>query len=193
MRWGLDEPYRMLTSRNEHRLLHRQDNARSRLVPTGVAWGTVEPEVAAAVQASDARIEAEFERLANTYTHGSNLISVLCRPGYDYDRALREAQLSPANLNAAEIEQLEIRVRYDSYIKRSQRELDRRSDFEGLSLAGVDYTAVPSLSGEGLERLKLAQPGNLGAASRLRGVRDSDVTALLVHLRQHRSTGHASG
>ena len=186
VRWGLDEPYRMLTSRNENRLLHRQDNARSRLVAKGVEWGTGDAALEAEVRASDARIQAEFERLRRSYLQGNNLHSVLCRPEYDYARTVSEAGLESADLDASEVERLENLVRYDAYIKRSQREFERRAEFEGLSLAGVDYSAVPSLSGEGLERLRAAQPSNLGAASRLRGVRDSDVAALLVHLRQHR-------
>ena len=187
VRWGLEEPYRMLTSRNEHRLLHRQDNAMSRLVSTGVEWGLVAPEVEAQVTASDARVTSEIERLRKTRLDGTPLTTVLCRPGYDYARAVAEAGAETAGLTAAEIASVEIQIRYDSYIQRSQRELDKRADFEHLSLADVDYSVVPSLSGEGLERLKAALPGSLGAASRVRGVRDSDVTALLVHLTQHRS------
>src|SRR5690625_2220905 len=184
VRWGLEEPYRMLTSRNEYRLLHRQDNALSRLLPVGVEWGLIEPEVAAAQAASDARIAAEQERLGALQLHGTPLTSVLCRPGWDYGRALAEAGAEGAGLTAAEVGRLEILVRYDSYIQRSMRELESRAGYERLSLEGVDYSSVPSLSGEGRERLENAQPGSLGAASRLRGVRDSDVTALLVHLRR---------
>ena len=187
VRWGLEEPYRMLTSRNEHRLLHRQDNAMSRLVSTGVEWGLVAPEIEAQVKASDARVTAEIERLRRTRLDGTPLTTVLCRPGYDYGRAVAEAGAGSAGLTAAEIASVEIQIRYDSYIQRSQREMEKRADFEHLSLADIDYSIVPSLSGEGLERLKDARPGSLGAASRVRGVRDSDVTALLVHLTQHRS------
>ena len=84
---------------------------------------------------------------------------------------------------------LESRVRYDSYIRRSEKELARRSEFEQLSLSGVDYSAVPSLSNEGRERLLTLRPASLGAAGRLRGLRDSDITALLVHVRTARQSG----
>ena len=191
VRWGLEEPYRMLTSRNEYRLLHRQDNALSRLLPVGVEWGLVAPETAERQALSDARIEEERQRLSRLQLGGTPLTSVLCRPGYDYGRALAEAGAETADLSAAEIGRLEILVRYDSYIERSMRELESRSVYERLSLAGVDYGHVPSLSGEGRERLETARPASLGAASRLRGVRDSDVTALLVHLRRHRPAAPA--
>lgn len=192
VRWGLDEPYRMLTSRNEHRLLHRQDNALSRLVPTGVAWGLVPAETARLVREGDELIRSEQDRLGRSYLHGSPLTSVLCRPDYDYARTVAEAGLEPAGLTAEQITRLEILIQYDSYIKRSQRELEKRIDYEHLSLSGVDYGRVPSLSGEGRERLQKARPDSLGAASRLRGIRDSDVTALLVHLRQHTPAGIGS-
>lgn len=186
VRWGLDEPYRMLTSRNEHRLLHRQDNALARLAPVGVEWGLVAPEVAEQVRASEERVGAEAERLSRLRLEGTPLTTVLCRPGQDYFGALAAAGVTPAELSADEVARLEIGIRYEAYIQRSQRHLEQRSEFEHLSLSGVDYSVVPSLSGEGLERLQKAQPASLGAASRLRGVRDSDVTALLIHLRQHR-------
>ena len=189
VRWGIEEPYRMLTSRNEHRLLHRQDNAMSRLVPTGVAWGLVSAETERQVRESDERIRAEVERFSGHYLNGSPLTAVMCRPDYDYARTLAEAGLEPAGLSADQIGRLEILIRYDAYIKRSQRELEKRIDYEHLSLLEVDYGRVPSLSGEGRERLQAARPDSLGAASRLRGIRDSDVSALLVHLRQHLSAG----
>src|SRR5690606_42045343 len=77
---------------------------------------------------------------------------------------------------------VETLMRYASYIERARKQLDARSEHESKSLLGIDFRAVPSLSNEGAEALERARPANLGAASRLRGVRDSDVTALLVHL-----------
>jgi tRNA uridine 5-carboxymethylaminomethyl modification enzyme len=74
-------------------------------------------------------------------------------------------------------------VRYAGYIERSRKELDARSRYEAWSLSGVSFERVPSLSAEGRGALERARPGTLGAAQRLRGVRDSDVTALLVHLK----------
>jgi tRNA uridine 5-carboxymethylaminomethyl modification enzyme len=89
-------------------------------------------------------------------------------------------------LTPEEQRSVEIRVRYESYIERSKKHLDGRRQYERMSLQHVRFDEVPSLSGEGLERLKEVQPPTLGAAQRTRGVRDSDVTALLVHLKRRR-------
>ncbi len=189
VRWGLDEPYRMLTSRNEFRLLHRQDTARSRLMATGVEWGMVSESELLLQEASDARVTAEFERLSRERIGQHTLVSIMCRPGGSYAGLLEAGSKPVEQLDAAEVSRLESRVRYDSYIRRSEKELARRSEFEQLSLSGVDYSAVPSLSNEGRERLLTLRPASLGAAGRLRGLRDSDITALLVHVRTARQSG----
>jgi len=79
---------------------------------------------------------------------------------------------------------VEIFVRYEAYIERSRKHLEARDAYERMSLKGVTYDAVPSLSNEGREMLERGKPSTLGAAQRLRGVRDSDITALLVHLKR---------
>ena len=89
-------------------------------------------------------------------------------------------------LSAEERRSVEIRVRYESYIERSRKHLDGRQQYERMSLQHVRFEEVPGLSGEGLERLQEVRPPTLGAAQRTRGVRDSDVTALLVHLKRRR-------
>ncbi len=183
VRWGIDEPYRMLTSRNEYRLLHRQDNAEARLVEVGHDWGLVEDERREAVRASGARIEAEVARLGRLRDGGELAATVLCRPSSSYATVVERFGAPAMELTPAEVEQVEVLVRYAGYIERSQRELANRSRFEGWSLDGVAYERVPSLSSEGRGALERARPGTLGAAQRLRGVRDSDVTALLVHLK----------
>ncbi len=178
VRWGLDEPYRMLTSRNEYRLLHRQDNADERLVAVGHAWGLQTDEALARVTASQTRIRNEVQRLEMTRVAGVPAAKLLCRPEMHYHDL--EAKLGSVALSAAEKKKVEILVKYAAYIERSRRELEARKGYETVKLGEVDYRHVPSLSLEGQEALSRAKPATLGAAQRLRGVRDSDLTALLV-------------
>ena len=181
VRWGLDEPYRMLTSRNEHRLLHRQDNADERLTAVGHAWGLQSDEVLARVRESQARVQAEVRRLETTRIAGTLAQKVLCRPDTHYSDIETKIGAAAIELSVTEKKKVEILVKYAAYIERSRRELDARKGYEEVGLSGVRYESVPSLSREALESLTRAKPATLGAAQRLRGVRDSDVTALLVY------------
>jgi len=183
VRWGVDEPYRMLTSRNEYRLLHRQDNAADRLSAAGHRWGLVSDARLAAVRASRARVDRELARLEAVRYQGDPGTKMLCRPGMDHASVVARVGPPEEALTRDEIERVETLVRYASYIERSRRQRETRSTYEGMSLAGIDFGRVSSLSSEGREALQRQAPHTLGAAQRLRGVRDSDVTALLIHLK----------
>ncbi len=183
VRWGIDEPYRMLTSRNEYRLLHRQDNANERLMAIGHAWGLVSDERLAVSQAVADRVARDVERL-HTVRHGGKLASkIMCQPQMDYAGVVALVGESSEALSAEEKKKVETEVKYAAYIERSRKELDARQGYEKLQLANLDFARVPSLSSEGRGVLEKQRPATLGAAQRLRGVRDSDVTALLIHLR----------
>ncbi len=186
VRGGIREPYRMLTSRNEHRLLHRQDNADERLVHVGNAWGLVSSERLADVNASEQRVAAEVERLGRSRISGEPATKVLCRTGESYDSVVARVGAGAPELTVKEKAKVEILVRYASYIQRAEKHLAERADYEQRPLTQVDFGAVASLSREGREALEAARPATLGAAQRLSGVRDSDVAALLVHLRSRR-------
>ncbi|MFA5595737.1 MAG: tRNA uridine-5-carboxymethylaminomethyl(34) synthesis enzyme MnmG [Trueperaceae bacterium] len=187
VRWGIEEPYRMLTSRNEFRLLHRQDNANDRLMSLGHEWGTVDADALAAQARSAARVSNEVARLEQARFQGDPATKMLCRPGVDYAEVV--ALVGPANdvLTQEEISKVETLVRYAAYIERSRKHLEGRADYERMRLEGLDYGSVPGLSVEGAQALQRAEPASLGAAQRVRGVRDSDVTALLVHLKTRRA------
>lgn len=194
IRWGIEEPYRMLTSRNEFRLLHRQDNANERLMALGHEWGTVDADRLATQRRSEARVKSEVERLGTTRFQGDLATKMLCRPGVDYDEVVSHVGPAPHDLTSEEVSQVETLVRYAAYIERSRKHLEGRADYERMRLDGVEYANVPGLSIEGAQALAKADPASLGAAQRVRGVRDSDVTALLVHLKTRRTgRGPATG
>jgi tRNA uridine 5-carboxymethylaminomethyl modification enzyme len=186
VRWGVDEPYRMLTSRNEYRLLHRQDNADARLVDLGHAWGLVDAERVARVAESEARVSDEIARLRRVRIDGDLAATALCRPGATYEGVVERSGPAGALLDERERRRVEVEIRYASYIERSREELRRRSEHEQVSLHGVAFDGIASLSTEGRQSLERLRPATLGAAGRLRGVRDSDVAALLIHVKARR-------
>lgn len=189
VRWGIAEPYRMMTSRNEHRLLHRQDNASERLMALGHEWGLVSGQALERQRASEARVNREVSRLGRV-RHGGDLAkTILCRPGVEYGDVVALVGAATDKLAPGEVEQVVTQVRYASYIERAKLQRDGQAAYERMSLEGVDFGVVASLSTEGLQALRRAAPASLGAAQRVRGVRDSDVAALLVHLKVHRHGG----
>lgn len=183
VQWGINEPYRMLTSRNEFRLLHRQDNAAIRLSPIGHTWGLVSNDDVASVKASQARVENEVKRISSTRFQGDLASKIMCRPNITYVDTVAMIGPSVEPLTLVEMENVEIAVKYSSYIERNTRDLGHRKDYEDLSLSRVKFSVVPSLSNEGKQMLEKSRPSTLGAAQRLRGVRDSDIAALLVYMK----------
>lgn len=181
---GVDEPYRMMTSRVELRLLCRADNADERLVPLAVAWGLRPREDLEGVRAKYERVEAELKRLEALRVEGVSGLQWLRRPENTY-QALAERFPPPVPLAPAEAEQVEIRAKYAGYIERQERLRERMRDLAAHPLPeGLDYPRVPGLSREAVEKLARFRPRTLAEAARVPGVRDSDLTALLVHLRR---------
>lgn len=185
---GSDEPYRMMTSRVEHRLLLRQDNADERLSAQAHRLGLIDDDRHQAVVRKYRNIESGVKALKSQRVQSQTGDVWLRRPEMHLvDLEALGCELP--TLSSAEREALEIRMKYAGYIERTERQLLAEAKARELSLVGVDFTAVAALSNEAREKLRRALPQTLAQASRLPGVRHGDVSSLLVHLKQR---GHVS-
>ncbi len=180
---GVDEPYRMMTSRVELRLLCRADNADERLVPLAVAWGLRPPQDLQEIQAKYARIQEELNRLGKVRVEGVSALQYLRRPEVSYAQVLQRIPPAPVVLSPAEVYQVEVRAKYAGYMERQARLREKLKELEAYLLPSrLDYYKVPSLSKEAIEKLSRRRPRSVAEASRIPGIRDSDITALLVYL-----------
>ncbi len=198
---GTNEPYRMMTSRTEYRLIHRQDNADRRLAHYGHRVGLVSAERLAQVEEKYAAVDREVKRLEHTGAppspaldgllegrgeppcpHGARLIDLLRRPRLDY------AALAPFDPERPALppeirEQVEISVKYQGYIDRQNRQVEELRRLEGRALPpDMDYLSIQGLRLEARQKLDKIRPLNLGQASRVSGVSPADVTALMIYL-----------
>ena len=202
---GTEEPYRMMTSRSEYRLILRQDNADRRLCPIGHRIGLVSGERLRAVEEKYAAVEREIRRLTHTGVAGSGalndllarrgtapvadgarLIDLLRRPQVSYDD-LRPFDPDAPALDKAVREQVEITVKYEGYIRRQQRQVEEFEQLERHALPDdMDYSGIQGLRLEAREKLGAVRPLNLGQASRISGVSPADIGALMIWLQTHR-------
>ena len=198
---GTNEPYRMMTSRTEYRLIQRQDNADQRLTPVGYRVGLVSEERYRAVQEKYRAVEREIHRLEHCGTppspeldallarrgeppakHGGKLADLLRRPRVTYE------DLSPFDperpvLDRLVTEQVEIQLKYKGYIDRQTRQVEEFRRMEAHTLPDdLDYDHLTGLRLEAREKLKAIRPRNLGQAGRISGVSPADVAALMIYL-----------
>ena len=198
---GTEEPYRMMTSRSEYRLLLRQDNADRRLTHIGYKLGLVSRERMQAVEEKYAAVDAEIRRLEHTgipgsealnqlltergsaaVTDGARLIDLLRRPQMTYDELMTFDPSAPS-LPKAVREQVEISVKYEGYIRRQLSQVEEFEKLEQHALPpDTDYTAIRGLRLEAREKLSAVRPLNLGQASRISGVSPADIGVLMIWL-----------
>jgi tRNA uridine 5-carboxymethylaminomethyl modification enzyme len=184
---GTDEPYRMFTSRAEHRLTLRQDNVHFRLYGRAKELGIVSAKALAETERMQGQIDEEIDRLRRKFHNGASLAQILCGQDSHYAGLPGEKPELPPEV----IEQVEVGIKYEGYIKREQ---GRMADFQTLEKqripAGFDYDIITALRFESREKLKKIRPENLGQASRISGVNPADISILSVWLkagRQHKS------
>lgn len=181
---GTKEPYRMFTSRAEYRLNLRHDTADERLTHKGHAVGLATDERLGLLERKTEQIESLQDLIRHRGFQGVNALDSLKRPEVTMDEleaTIPEIGEYPKSVRL----QLELKIKYDGYIKRQDKQVDRFSKLEGIRIPeDFDYDAVEGISAESREKFKLVRPSSLGQASRISGVRVSDITVLLVYLKK---------
>ena len=203
------EPYRMMTSRAEYRLLLRQDNADQRLTEKGYEVGLIDEARYQRLKEKERLIESEITRLKNEHVGTSEKVQELLRAygstplnsGISLAELIRRPELSyeavkdidvtrpvlPEDLAAEVEEQVDISLKYDGYIQRQKRQVEQFKKMENKRIPeDIDYDAVNSLRIEAVQKLKEYRPVSIGQASRISGVSPADISVLLVYLSGNR-------
>ena len=199
------EPYRMMTSRSEYRLLLRQDNADIRLSKIGYEVGLISEERYQRLLEKEKQIDEEIERLKNIHIganskvqeflvrNGStplqtsaNLAEIIRRPELNYDLT-KELDEDRKELRKEVRDQVNINIKYEGYIKRQESQVKQFKKLENKKIpVDIDYNNVNSLRIEAVQKLSKVRPSSIGQASRISGVSPADITVLLVYLETYK-------
>ena len=209
---GTREPYRMFTSRAEYRLMLREDNADLRLAQIGYDLGLIDADTVKEVQARKKKIAQEINRIRHTIikptvtvnhylesrgsrplSNGVSLIQLLKRGELDYQAVQTLAPVSEPVLPAV-AEQVQIEIKYEGYIQRQLKEIERYQDLERIKIPGrFDFENIPGLSNELKQKLTQIRPASLGQASRMDGITPAAISVLMVALRVFHAKKSAKG
>jgi tRNA uridine 5-carboxymethylaminomethyl modification enzyme len=185
---GTDEPYRMFTSRAEHRLIMRQDNAMFRMLPFSKEIGIISKDRIATIEQWRREVANELERLSTTRANGCSLAQRLRRPEAKYEDIVGCSRVHPRVA-----EQVELELKYAGYIARETEQASKSRQMEGQSIPDwIDYDSILQLRFEAREKLSRIQPETLGQASRIPGVTPSDVSLLTAVIARGRTDGRGS-
>ena len=202
---GTQEPYRIMTSRSEYRLLHRQDNADQRLTAIGAAVGLVPPQRLHAVEEKYQAVRREIARLegcgvpasdalnemlarydSTPVANSARLADLLRRPQVTY-ADIAPFDLQRPKLSAAVTEEVEIQIKYAGYLARQEKQVEVfRKEEQTLLPPDLDYMAISGLRAEAQEKLQAIHPVSIGQAGRISGVSPADIAVLLIWLEQQR-------
>ncbi|MBU0986543.1 MAG: tRNA uridine-5-carboxymethylaminomethyl(34) synthesis enzyme MnmG, partial [Proteobacteria bacterium] len=199
---GTREPYRMFTSRAEYRLMLREDNANLRLMEIGHQFGLIDRDALKSVNTCKKQIAKEINRIKKTVIKPSKttndfLISQGTKPintGIYLDQLLKRAELNyltvdalakcPDNISKSVVKQVEIEIKYEGYIQRQQREIERYKNLEKMKIPeNFDFSQVHGLSNELKEKLSAVRPVSLGQASRIEGITPAALSVVMIAIK----------